>query len=109
MIKTSGHRVSPEEVEREVEKINNIDHAVVFSIENDILGEEIILACVKKNHLNKPSVSDIKIFLLCLRAQFCKLDIGAFNLIFFIFVWKPNCSEYFFVFSDSMKELGLIE
>jgi amino acid adenylation domain-containing protein len=63
MIKTSGHRVSPEEVERAVEKINNIDHAVVFSIENDILGEEIVLACVKKNHQNKPSVSDIKIFL----------------------------------------------
>ena len=63
MIKTSGHRVSPEEVEQAVELMNNIEHAVVFSIENDILGEEIVLACVRKKDCIDPEASDVKIFL----------------------------------------------
>lgn len=45
MIKTSGHRVSPEEIERAAEAAPGISDAVAFGRQHAVLGEEIILIC----------------------------------------------------------------
>lgn len=45
MIKTSGHRVSPEEIERAAETMPGISDAVAFGREHPVLGEEIVLIC----------------------------------------------------------------
>ncbi len=45
MIKTSGHRVSPEEIERAAESMPGISDAVAFGREHPVLGEEIVLIC----------------------------------------------------------------
>jgi len=47
MIKTSGHRVSPEEIERCVETMPQIDDAVAFGREHPVLGEEVVLICTR--------------------------------------------------------------
>lgn len=48
MIKTSGHRVSPEEIERAAEQMGDVEHAVAFGREHDVLGEEIILVAIAR-------------------------------------------------------------
>lgn len=45
MIKTSGHRVSPEEIEQVAETLPGVGAAIVFSRPHDVLGEEIIMVC----------------------------------------------------------------
>jgi len=63
MIKTSGHRVSPEEIEKVAETIEGIRYAVAFGKEHDILGEEIILVCIRSSKTVPISVQDVEIFL----------------------------------------------
>ncbi len=63
MIKTSGHRVSPEEIERVAETIGAIDHAVVFGVEHEVLGEEIVLVCILKEEHAPPDEVEIKSYL----------------------------------------------
>jgi len=46
-IKTSGHRVSPEEIERAAEKHPGVADAVAFGREHAVLGEEIVLICTR--------------------------------------------------------------
>jgi len=62
-IKTSGHRVSPEEVERGAEQVTGVEHAVAFGREHDVLGEEIILVCLSKEGVAPPDQGDIRAFL----------------------------------------------
>jgi len=60
-IKTSGHRVSPEEVERACEQFEGIQHAVVFGRENEVLGEEIVMVCIlEKTAVDVPDLTDLK-------------------------------------------------
>jgi amino acid adenylation domain-containing protein len=63
MIKTSGHRVSPEEIERAVESLKVIEHAIVFGHEHRLLGEEIILVCINKKDCKLLSSIEVKQFL----------------------------------------------
>jgi amino acid adenylation domain-containing protein len=63
LIKTSGHRVSPEEVERATEQMVSVDHAVVFGREHLVLGEEVVLVCINKKGVHPADVMDIKGFL----------------------------------------------
>lgn len=63
MIKTSGHRVSPEEVEHAVEAIPGIRDAVVFSREHDVLGEEIICVCAYTGGGERPDERAVRTFL----------------------------------------------
>jgi amino acid adenylation domain-containing protein len=60
MIKTSGHRVSPEEIERAAEAVEGIADAVVFSRHHDVLGEEIIMVCSHKNSSRSPDEFELK-------------------------------------------------
>ena len=63
MIKTMGHRVSPEEIERMVERIDGIEHAVAFGREHPVLGEEIVLVCIGKEGETCPDEARVKRFL----------------------------------------------
>jgi acyl-coenzyme A synthetase/AMP-(fatty) acid ligase len=63
MIKTSGHRVSPEEIERAVELMESVDYAVVFGRDHSVLGEEIVLVCVNKKECQSENSMEIKNFL----------------------------------------------
>jgi len=60
MIKTMGHRVSPEEIERVTEKIPGIEHAVAFGREHPVLGEEIILVCIGKEGEVVPAEAQVR-------------------------------------------------
>jgi amino acid adenylation domain-containing protein len=63
MIKTMGHRVSPEEIERMAERIDGIEHAVAFGREHPVLGEEIVLVCIGKEGEELPEEARVKRFL----------------------------------------------
>lgn len=63
MIKTSGHRVSPEEIERAAEAMGSIDHAVAFGVEDEVLGEQIVLVCIQKDGHRPPEEVEIKSYL----------------------------------------------
>ena len=52
MIKTRGFRVSPLEIESAVSKnIPSIDKCVIFSVENELIEEEIIMVYSAKSEL----------------------------------------------------------
>ena len=55
MIKTSGYRVSPTEVENQINKIRNIEFSLVTSIKDSLRGQKIICAytTVNKKKLNE--------------------------------------------------------
>lgn len=63
MIKTSGHRVSPEEVESVAEQHDAIRYAVAFGRQHDVLGEEIVLACILADDVTAPETPELKRFL----------------------------------------------
>jgi len=63
MIKTAGHRVSPEEIERVAEQMEGIEHAVAFGKEHDVLGEEVVLVCITQDGAAAPEPIEIKAFL----------------------------------------------
>lgn len=63
MIKTSGHRVSPEEIERAAEQMAGVEHAVAFGREHDVLGEEIVLVCITKEATTSLDPVEVKAFL----------------------------------------------
>ncbi len=63
MIKTSGHRVSPEEIERAAEQMSGVEHAVAFGREHEVLGEEIVLVCIAKEGAVPPPEFEVKAFL----------------------------------------------
>jgi acyl-coenzyme A synthetase/AMP-(fatty) acid ligase len=50
MIKTAGYRVSPTEVELQINKIKNIKFSLVTSVYDRIMGEKIICAYTTKNY-----------------------------------------------------------
>jgi acyl-coenzyme A synthetase/AMP-(fatty) acid ligase len=57
MIKTRGFRVSPLEIESVVSKnIPQIDSCAVFSIENELIEEEIILVYSAKTELSSNEI-----------------------------------------------------
>jgi len=59
-IKTSGHRVSPEEIERAAEQLPGIRHAVAFGRENDVLGEEIVLVVISDAENPLPDLLSVR-------------------------------------------------
>ena len=63
MIKTSGHRVSPEEIERAVDTMPGITDAVAFGRQHDVLGEEIILMYTLEDPAQGPDEFEIKSYL----------------------------------------------
>ncbi|MEM7304062.1 MAG: acyl-CoA ligase (AMP-forming), exosortase A system-associated [Pseudomonadota bacterium] len=50
MIKTSGYRISPTEIEQVILNVNNIDQCAVFSVSHDELGQAIIATVIFKDH-----------------------------------------------------------
>ena len=57
MIKTRGFRVNPYEIESVVEKnIKEIEKCAVFSIQNEEIEEEIVLAYSAKTELNSSEI-----------------------------------------------------
>jgi acyl-CoA synthetase (AMP-forming)/AMP-acid ligase II len=63
MIKTSGHRVSPEEIERMAEAMPGISDAVAFGRQHPVLGEEIVLICTHQGSDKSPDEFALKTFL----------------------------------------------
>jgi amino acid adenylation domain-containing protein len=59
MIKTSGHRVSPEEIERCAEAMPGVQDAVAFAREHPVLGEEIVMICTRNEAAGK--VDDVQL------------------------------------------------
>ncbi|MBU4010557.1 MAG: acyl-CoA ligase (AMP-forming), exosortase A system-associated [Proteobacteria bacterium] len=59
MIKTSGYRVSPTEVEEAIYATNLVEHSVVFGVADEILGEKIIAIASLKNP-SESTLDDIK-------------------------------------------------
>ena len=49
MIKTSGYRVSPTEVENQINKVRNIEFSLVTSIKDSLRGQKIICAYTTEN------------------------------------------------------------
>ena len=49
MIKTSGYRVSPEEIEQALREIDSVQECAVFTVPHEELGEEIIAAVTMKD------------------------------------------------------------
>jgi amino acid adenylation domain-containing protein len=60
MIKTAGHRVSPEEVERAAETIDGVEHGVAFGREHAVLGEEVVLVCIAAENSAAPEEGAIR-------------------------------------------------
>ena len=57
MIKTSGYRVSPEEIEKVIyDNIQDITSCTVFGIENEMIEEEIVLVYASASELSKNEI-----------------------------------------------------